>query len=1324
LLFLLRNFRYLLNTNGLNVQLKKNSFSYDVYEMKKIGLTRKDRMFYDSMDKNGGKQNTLPDYSLEQMFHRVDVEFEGSSADVKLVPTEKSKDYDNYYTLKHAPEGILMIHKFQKVTYKNLYPNIDVVFFLPEDKSKAVEYNFIIHPGGKISDIKMKFNGLKTDLADSKIKMETRFGIMEETLPMSWTEDGITKEEVAVGYKKIKKNVYGFDFEESQVSGKTIIIDPVPVRLWGTYYGASSSYSQLGLENDHSSNIYLCGGTFDTSNIATSGSFMSTKSAFMDAYVVKFDSNGNRIWGTYYGGNNNDWFNSVSYFNNEIILTGTTRSSNNISTSGAFKEFLTTGGFAQSDVFITKFDVSGFRVWGTYYGGEHDDRCSKSIVDATGHIIIVGGTYSINNIATLGAFKDTKNVPIDYHTTPEGFITKFNNSGFQIWGSYYYLCQINGLDFDSNSNIFFSGDVSNGTDNFTTTGTHQSEFQFNQGTGISNNDSFIIKFNPFGQRIWGTYYGNAWENNYCLKVDNSDDILISGATRSTVLISTPGSHQPDLNLNVQNPSDAYLAKFDQNGQLIWGTYYGGDGHEDSNYTTIDIDESNNIFLAGNTRSTNNIATLDAYNYVTNGWYESYIVKFNSIGTRIWGTYYGGSNGDFSTVIKYDKQGSFYLAGRTFSANNIISVDGHQQNLNLNGSNFLVKFKDCLSSIIVSSNSPVCVGSTVELVATGGTTYSWTGPNGFTSPLANPTIPLASALNSGTYFCAISGTDTCDDTLSVAVSVGDTTAPVADVATLPTITGDCNTLVVLIPTSTDACLGIIPATTESPLIYSQVGTYTIVWNYTDGTNISTQNQTVVISAQPLPTALTPQVFCKQYNATLNEIVVTGQNIKWYDAATGGNLLVDTTSLINGTTYYVSKTIDGCESERIPISATIYETPAPSGIMVQTFCDTQILTLADFVVAGTDIVFYDAAVGGNLWLLPATLVHNQTYYASQTLNGCESISRLALIPDIINSVPANDYADLMCDDLDDGLEVVDLSDYNAALIANPAAYTFKYYMTFTAAQNETAGGAIANFSSVTLATGLNTIYVRVMFANSCFKVVPLVLTVIPLPKLNMKDTHAICENGFVTLTADAGFDSYSWSNGANTRSITVTQGGDYAVTVTKNNGTLVCSSTKNSTVEVSERATITAVETIDWTTSENAITVFVDGSGTYEYSVDGINFQSSNHFFGLPNGAYTIYVNDTKGCGVSKKDVYLLMYPKFFTPNGDSYNDFWGIQFYQNEVNLVVKIFDRYGKFIRQLSATDPFWNGTYNGQPLPASDYWFTVIRENGKEFTGHFSLKR
>lgn len=1316
--------KYLLNTPGLNVQLRNNGFSYDVYETKKVPLTTADFRKRENLKINEKQKNDFLNYSLKTINHRVDIDFEGSNTDVIIESNGKSKDYDNYYTLKHAPEGILLVHKYEKVTYRNLYPHVDAVFYVPNDATKVVEYNFIVHPGGKVSDIKMRFNGLKTDLSDSKIKMNTRFGIMEETIPMSWTENGNLISEIKIEFKKIDKNLYGFNFNENEAVGKTIVIDPVPVRLWGTYYGAMSSYHELGLENDNLSNVFLCGGTGDSSNIATSGSFMSTKNAFLDAYLVKFDSNGSRIWGTYYGGNNNDWFSSVNYFNNEIILTGTTRSSNNISTPGAFKEFLTPGGFAQSDVFLTKFDVNGFRIWGTYYGGEDDDEGYQSVVDVNGNIIIVGGTYSINNIATPGTFKDTKSVPVNHNTTSEAFITKFSNSGFQIWGSYYYLCNIGGLDVDSNSNIFFSGDAIYGVDNFTTQGTHQPEFQFNSQSGVINYDSFIIKFDPDGQRIWGTYYGYAKERNHHLKVDNLDNILISGSTLSTILISTPGSHQPNLNLNTQNPSDAYLAKFNQNGQLIWGTYYGGDKIENSYYYTIDIDENNNIFLAGSTTSTNNISTLDGYNHISNGFYDSFIVKFNPDGTRIWGTYFGGNSGDFCNIIKYDKLGYFYIAGYTYSANNIASIDGHQQNVNSNGSNFLVKFRDCLSSVSVSSNSPVCVGNSIELTASGGTTYSWTGPNGFTSTLANPIIPMASAANNGEYFCTITGTGGCDDTKSVVVVVGDSVPPVVDASTLPTLTGDCNSLTIPIPTATDACMGSISATTTSPLSYNQVGTYTIVWNFTDGTNTTSQNQIIVITPQPLPTAVGPFEFCKQDNATLNDIIVTGQNIKWYDALTNGNLLPNTTLILNGATYYVSQTINGCESERVAIAVTVYQTAAPTGMAVQTFCDTQVLTLADFVVSGTDLLFYDANVGGNLLPISTTLINGVTYYASQTLDGCESILRLALIPNIISGVPANGYSRMMCDTLGDNLETVNLSNYNSQLIQNPGIYDFSYYTNSVAAESGNLGGMIGDYSNHNLSIGSNAIYVRITFNNSCYRVVTLELNVLPLPVLKMKDTYAVCENGFTTITADSGFDSYLWSTGATTQNIVVSQGGNYSVTVTKNTGSLSCSSTKNIFVEVSQKATITNIETVDWTSSENVITVFVDGSGDYEYSVDGINFQSSNQFYNLPNGEYTVYVNDIKGCGVARKDVYLLMYPKFFTPNGDSYNDFWGIQFYQNELNLIVKIFDRYGKFIKQLIATDPFWDGTYNGQELPATDYWFTVIRQDGTEYKGHFSLKR
>ena len=84
----------------------------------------------------------------------------------------------------------------------------------------------------------------------------------------------------------------------------------------------------------------------------------------------------------------------------------------------------------------------------------------------------------------------------------------------------------------------------------------------------------------------------------------------------------------------------------------------------------------------------------------------------------------------------------------------------------------------------------------------------------------------------------------------------------------------------------------------------------------------------------------------------------------------------------------------------------------------------------------------------------------------------------------------------------------------------------------------------------------------------------------------------------------------------------------------------------------------------------------------------------------------------------------MYPKYFTPNGDGYNDLWKIKFSENEPNLIIKIFDRYGKLIKQLGSNSTGWDGTYLGQKAASSDYWFLVIRENGKEHRGHFSLIR
>lgn len=135
------------------------------------------------------------------------------------------------------------------------------------------------------------------------------------------------------------------------------------------------------------------------------------------------------------------------------------------------------------------------------------------------------------------------------------------------------------------------------------------------------------------------------------------------------------------------------------------------------------------------------------------------------------------------------------------------------------------------------------------------------------------------------------------------------------------------------------------------------------------------------------------------------------------------------------------------------------------------------------------------------------------------------------------------------------------------------------------------------------------------------------------------------------------------------------------------------------------------------------MFVEGSGDYEYSLDGINYQDESIFSRLNIDEYT-YVRDKNGCGIVSKDVYLMNYPRYFTPNGDNMYDTWQIMNSAKEPNNKIYIYDRYGKLITQLKPNDFGWDGTLNGRKLPSSDYWFTLERQNGKTYTGHFSLKR
>ena len=121
-----------------------------------------------------------------------------------------------------------------------------------------------------------------------------------------------------------------------------------------------------------------------------------------------------------------------------------------------------------------------------------------------------------------------------------------------------------------------------------------------------------------------------------------------------------------------------------------------------------------------------------------------------------------------------------------------------------------------------------------------------------------------------------------------------------------------------------------------------------------------------------------------------------------------------------------------------------------------------------------------------------------------------------------------------------------------------------------------------------------------------------------------------------------------------------------------------------------------------------------------------FNRPNFFDNVPAGIHEVFINDKNGCGTINQTIAVIGLPKYFTPNGDGYNDYWNVKGVNANFNAnsTITIFDRYGKLIKQISPTSQGWDGTFNRTPLPSDDYWYTVKLEDGREAKGHFSLKR
>lgn len=332
---------------------------------------------------------------------------------------------------------------------------------------------------------------------------------------------------------------------------------------------------------------------------------------------------------------------------------------------------------------------------------------------------------------------------------------------------------------------------------------------------------------------------------------------------------------------------------------------------------------------------------------------------------------------------------------------------------------------------------------------------------------------------------------------------------------------------------------------------------------------------------------------------------------------------------------------------------------------------------------------------------------------------------------------------CDDDFDYITTIDLTLLNDFIIGpdDAATYQITYHATEEDANNNVDLSA-SNYETTGESSYM--LYAKKTHTGSdCYSYVPFNITINLPSDFDIFDDF-ICLNSDDTVNTeyelpilDTGLSetthSFEWFlegvliPGENSSQLTANAHGNYSVTAT-----IIatgCDYTQDAIIFPSGPPQVLDVIVTTPPFSENhTVEITASGHGNYVYAVNNGPWQDSPVFTNLPYGVNVFQIIDTNGCGIVKVEKLLIDFMKFFTPNNDGVKDYWQIVGIHDLLEPEIHIFDRHGKLLKQLSPTSTGWDGTYNNNPLPTSDYWFRLtfkdIDNNEHEFVEHFSLIR
>ncbi len=546
---------------------------------------------------------------------RLDMELVGEGAQHPDAVSFLQKGYmQNFYLPHCGQEGVTNVRGYNRILYPGIYQGIDMWMYSGQLGQKLM---FVIHPGAHPADLQMQFTGQDQMDVDMlgwlKLQMGNKWIRLPQAVAYQYDNNNmITPVNWTADYLANNgSGVAGFNFEAYDITKPLVLlIGPPPA-----------------------------GGT----------------TPFTDGVC----------WSTYFGGT--DWDNvndlAVDHQGNQYV-TGSTRS--------AFASFPHTLGNVYwasiQTMFLTQFGPNNELYWTDFFGGTSGDQTSNSLAIRNGpftEVFIGGMTTALNIIPIPSAVAYTDPTPV---LGNNGFIARFNAAGGDLtWSTYFgnggFIVQ--DIAIDPNGQLLAVGSTSGDLPEPDVTPPMGSEdWPFSGDT----RDGWIAKFTLDEQLLWATYVGGHAKDAGMSICAKAGEIIMTGETQSATIHNLdPGNNAYFQPSHGGGDVDLFIKEFNTNGVQQWGTFFGGNGSDNTAPTAVDVDAaSGDIFIVGSTNSVN----LDTEN--GDGWYDAlpnggvtdgFVAQFHGTDrSPEWISYIGGAGKDHVSSVAISTSGRIFLGG--------------------------------------------------------------------------------------------------------------------------------------------------------------------------------------------------------------------------------------------------------------------------------------------------------------------------------------------------------------------------------------------------------------------------------------------------------------------------------------------------------------------------------------------------------------------------------------------------------------------------------------------------------------------------------------